>query len=268
MNHRAGLVAALVVGCVLGCGGDEPPPDSVGFYGVLVDEEFDAVGGAEFFVTSPTGERLDDGSTDPDGSFHAGGLEPTTDVSLVFSRPDDRVRTVYPGETEARDAFLFYGAVQLFDVDFVDEEIEEFTTAVGGTAALMTFDFDTAGNGAMVRGRVLAALEVEGELRFFSVPNATVTVTDGAGAEHRVYYRGDLPGDGDPGPVEPERTSTGEDSRFAAFAVPATGLSTLPFAAGLVTVRVELDFATFEERTLVVEDGVTVLDFLMVPAGL
>lgn len=247
------------------------------------DEVFRTVAGAEVYVASTAGSILSarnatNGSaivTDAGGAFSVGGLEKEKEIALVFSSPG-RVRTVFRGETESNHMILFSGSVFQVGLARQQEDVDEFTTAAAATNALMTFNYDTAGNGAMVRGRVLRAIEnppgYEPGLYFFNVEDAAVTITDGAGTPYRVFYRGDFQPDGsdegtdlDPGLVEPSRTATGEDARFAAFAVQPTGLSSFTFPAGIVTVTVTADGTTTTETSLVVEDGLTVLDLLVVP---
>jgi hypothetical protein len=265
------------------CGGDVPPPDLISIFGRLFEpvtqdgnDVLVTVAGAEVYVASTGGSILSatnatNGSaivTDAGGAFTVSGLEKEKEIALVFSSPG-RVRTVFRGETESNHMILFSGSVFQVGLERQQAVVDEFTTAAAATSALMTFNYDTAGNGAMVRGRVLRAVEnppgYEPGLYFFNVEDAAVTIMDGAGNPYRVFYRGDFPNDTDPGPIEPSRTTTGEDARFAAFAVQATGLSTFTFPAGRVTVTVTADGTTTTETSLVVEDGLTVLDLLVVP---
>lgn len=261
-----------LTGALAACGGDEPAPALVAFVGTLVDEYDTRMVGADVVVATSSGTVLSRTTTDVNGGFAAGGLEKGIDVSLVFSpatTDTGHTRTVVTAETEENDMFLLFRSVFLRGIggEFGQEAvIQEFTTAAGSTAALMTFDHATPGSGAMVRGRVVRVLQDDQGFYYVNAPGAQVTVTDGAGNPYRVFFRGDLPADpGQQAPIEPLATETGEDARFVAFAVATTGITTFDFPAGPVTVSVTTPEGTFSETTLAVEDGITVLDLFTVP---
>lgn len=259
--------AAASLGLLAACGGDVVPPELVAFVGRLIDEDGVGVASADVWVTTRNGSAvLASTRTDADGRFVAGGLEKNVEVALVFSGAADTVRTVFSGETESNDMFLFTGAVFVRDLAGQQDVVDEYTTALGATNALMTFDRAAPGSGAMVRGRVVRVVEDAGGLYYENVPGAQVTVEDAAGVQYPVVYRGDFPNATDPGPIEPGRTQTGEDARFVAFAVSTTsGIGVFPFPANAVTVTVLTSDGSFSEDTLAVEDGVTVLDLFTVP---
>lgn len=259
--------AAASAGLLAACGGDVVAPELVAFVGRLIDEDGAGVADADVWVSTRDGAAvLASTRTEGDGRFVAGGLEKNIEVALVFSGPDDTVRTVFSGETEENHMFLFTGAVFVRDLAGQQDVVDEYTAAIGATNALMTFDRATPGSGAMVRGRVVRVIEDAGGLYYENVPGAEVTVEDGAGVQYPVLYRGDYPNDTDPGPIEPGRTQTGEDARFVAFAVSTTGgAGAFPFPANAVTVTVLTPDGSFSEETLVVEDGVTVFDLFTVP---
>ncbi len=261
------LFVAAVIALLAACGGDEPAPEFVAFVGRLVDDDGAGIAGASVWVTSTNGGVLSTATTDADGRFVAGGLEKNIEVALVFSGSESHVRTVFRGETESRDMFLFTGAVFQRELAGQQEVVDEFTTAAGATSALMTFSYTTAASGAMVRGRVVQLVEDATGLYYVNLPGATVSIVDGAGTSYRVFYRGDFPNNTDPGPIEPSRTTTGEDARFVAFAVqPTGGGASFPFPVGQVTVTVTPPGgAPVTETSLVVEDGLTVFDLFTVP---
>lgn len=248
------------------CGGDAVAPTLVAFVGTLIDEQDDRIAGASAIVATPAGAILSQATTDVNGNFSAGGLEKGVDVSLVFSGPDTHTRAVFTAETEDNDMFLLFRSVFLREIEGQALVIQDFTTAAGSTAALMTFDRATPNSGAMVRGRVVRVLQDQAGFYYVNAPGAQVAITDGAGTPYRVFFRGDFPADpNEQAPIEPTATATGEDARFVAFAVATTGISTFDFPAGPVTVTVTTSDGAFSETTIAVEDGITVLDFFTVP---
>jgi hypothetical protein len=253
------------------CGGDPIPPTLVAFVGHLVDAELDAnnqyvdVTSADVFVVGSAGV-LTHTTTDATGRFVAGGLPKRIPVELVFSKPTDYARAVFTGDTEDNDSFLFTPAVYAFKVTSLQSIVDDYGAAIAATSALMTFDYASAGSGAMVRGRVVIPFRFpDGTIAYYNAPGAHVTVTDALGVDHRVFFRGDYPDpnpNGDPGPIDPNRTTTGGDAQFAAFGIPVVSSSTsgLGFPSAPVYVTVTTSSGTYTQATIVVEDGVTILD--------
>lgn len=274
MRTRVSILAStslfVAVATLAACGGDEVAPALVAFVGNLIDEQDDRIEGASVIVSTPAGAILSQTTTDVNGGFAAGGLEKGIDVSIVFSGPDTHTRTVFTAETEDNDMFLLFRSVFLREIAGDNggqtAVIQDFTTAAGSTAALMTFDHATPNSGAMVRGRVVRVLQDDAGFYYVNAPGAQVSINDGAGTPYRVFFRGAFPADpNEQAPIEPLATATGEDARFVAFAVATTGISTFDFPAGPVTVTVTTSDGAFSETTIAVEDGITVLDFFTVP---
>lgn len=273
------LLAALFVAELVSCGGDPPPPDTVAFVGTLIEQRFvdtDPVvnlAGADVYAV--LGSSLAAQSvTDVNGGFVAGGLPKDASANLVFSDETDHVRSVFAGDTESHDSLLFYGAVFEARRDSAQSIVSEYAAAAGlSSNDLMNFDALASTANAMVRGRILRLVQTPQGAAYDSVAGAQVTVTDATGKSYRVFYRGDFPNDNDPGPIEPNRTKTGTDSRFVAFGVSAHGINALPFDAGRVRITVTTTEGTCVlapepncvEDTLVVDDGITELDYFAVP---
>ena len=270
------LFAVALVPLLGACGGDPLPPTLVAFVGSLVNGtvpaggSYEPIATADVFVVGSNGALLGKAVTDSGGGFVVGDLQKNKPVRMIFQHPTDYARSVFTGETENNDMYLFVGAVYELKISDLAQTISDYTTAAGATAQLMTFSYTTSGNGALVRGRVVRLVQTGNGFAYYNVPGATVQVTDGAGKSYRVFYRGDYPASGGgPGPIDPNRTDTGGDARFAAFGVAVTGTTSdalgFPMGPVHVTVTTTGGTFTFTQDTLVVEDGVTALDLFTVP---
>lgn len=252
-----GAAAAMGLGA---CFSGSAPPEEVSIIGRLVEfqtEGLAVIPGASVFATTRDGTALAAGMTDANGLFVAGPLEKNVEVALVFEK-EGFAPSVFSGETAGRDAFLFTGSVYQDRVPVAQAFVDEHSAAVLGTTSLMTLG--TGGAGAIVRGRVTRLVDPE-RLGFVNVGGASVVIRDAAGNEYPVWYR-DATGE-----VDPLATQThAADARFAAFAVAATGANAaLGLPTGQVTVSVTTPDGTFDETTVVLDGGITELDFFAVP---
>lgn len=237
-------------------------PEVVRIQGYLVEgpgepESLQFVPGASIQVLNRDAtQELGSAVTNENGFFVVGGLEPATPVVLIAGKSDNadpHPYGVFTGFTENVDLSLFTGAVYTPQLVSALDDIDEYAQAPGAPSVLsdFTIDFDTADNGGMVLGRVGVWRQAEFGLIFETVSEAEITVTTGS-TEHPVCYRQEPPQGESAGAADCTLTATSVDSRFGVFGLPP----------GPVNISVTHPvFGTVPDDTIVVEDGVTYLDF-------
>lgn len=254
---RRFVLLAIAAGPLFaGCYSSSAPPETVAIVGNLWDRDAnEGIVNADYLVTSRDGSSgLSAGITGDFGFFVAGGLEKRIPVALTFDRTG-YTPAVFTGDTASRDSFLFFPTVYLERTSVTRDFIADYAAAASlSSGELMVLG---SGGGAIVRGFTRRLVSVD-PLEFEEVAGVQIDILDGEGTSYRVFYGVD-------GEVAPEATETGDGS-FAAFAVLATGDTlVLGNRTGTVTVRATTDDGTVEESTLVIEAGITELDFFTVP---
>ena len=197
--------------------------------------------------------------SEADGFFQVGGLPPAEPVVLVVGKEDaadPHPFGVFTGFTENVDLQLFVGAVYTPKLPDALDTISLYAAAPGAPPVLgsYTIDFDAADNGGMVLGRVGRWIRAEFGLVFEPLADAEVTVEAG-GTTHPVCYRSAPPVGQTAGDPDCSATSTAIDSRFAAFGLPVGPVQ--------LTVTHPV-YGTVVDDTIIVEDGVTYLDFFAI----
>lgn len=247
----------------MGCG--PSLPEVVRLSGYLVEgpaepENQQFVPGASAQVFNRDGsEELGTTLTGGDGFFQIGGLPPAEPVVLVLGKNDagdPHPYGVFTGFTENVDLTLFVGAVYAPTLPNALDTIDEYAAAPGAPAVLDDYDidFDTAGNGGMLVGRVGRWVRAEFGLVFEPLAEAEVVINSD-GTDQPVCYRAEPPEGDTAGAADCSATQTAIDSRFAAFGLPP----------GPVTITVTTPaYGTISDQTIIVEDGVTHLDFFAV----
>ena len=259
-----GLLSRLaIVGIVVGAAACTPSlPEVVRIQGFLVegpsepDNQLFVSGASIQILNRDATEELGTAVTDENGFFIVGGLEPATPVVLIAGKEetgDPHPFGVFTGFTENVDLSLFTGAVYTPQLAAALADIDEYSQAPGAPPELGTFtiDFDAPDNGGMVLGRIGVWRQAEFGLIFETVADAAITVTTGT-TEHTVCYRQEPPTGQNAGAADCTLTTTSTDSRFGVFALPP----------GPVNISVTHPvFGTVGDDTILVEDGVTYLDF-------
>lgn len=192
--------------------------------------------------------------TDADGVFV---LEDVPGLSVVFTvaeAPPERVPTVFLGTTGTEDGAIEDGALFVVSLDEAQALVDAFSSAHPDGTPVQVIDPDQDGDGGMVRGQFLEAIDGFDASQWPGAAGLSCHFEDDAGTVYPCVYH-DSAG-------EPDWTSqtSSTDGRWAAFGLPE-GMYTGVVLAG--PYGETADYALF--YTHVVEDGLTVFDLFPSP---
>ncbi len=192
--------------------------------------------------------------TDADGGFLLQDVPGLSVVFTVAEAPPERVPTVFLGTTGTEDGAIADGALFVASLDEAQALVDEFTAAHPDGTTVQVIDLDQDGDGGMVRGQFLEAVDGFDATDWPGASGLSCHFEDDAGTVYPcVYYDSS----GQPDWVAPTSST---DGRWAAFGLPA-GTYTGVVLAGPYGESV--DYALF--YTHVVEDGLTIFDFFPSP---